>query len=404
MAKEIARFAFPRLLKEMNRPMTSVILGARQVGKTHLLQQLRRAAENRGLRTRYYNLELPEDLLRFDKTPAEIFSMLTTDMDVVFFDEFYYLANASATFKAVYDSGSKVKIFASGSSATAMHKHLKESLAGRRLTTRLAPLDFQESLLKDDAGDPPAALDEYLVFGGLPGLIHEDTREDKMRLLSEILEAYIQKDVKSLIREENIRAFNRLLYLLAENQGSLVSDNGLSREVGLTAVTIGRHLSILEGTYVCHPVHSYARRLGNELKKSKKIYLYDLGIRNALLRDFSAPQTRPDAGALKETFVLLQLACRPSPDREIRFWRTRSGQEIDFVVLKNRRPFLIEVKSGLRSPEIPPAFRTFIKHYPETLGAMVVSDGIEAEAELLGKRVRFVPLAGFKPALDSMLA
>ena len=112
----------------------------------------------------------------------------------------------------------------------------------------------------------------HLTFGGLPGLIHHDVPEEKIRLLNEILETYIQKDVKALIREENIRAFNNLLYLLAERQGAVTSVGRLANDIGLTARTVERHLSILEQTYVLHSVGSYSRNIGNELKKSKHGY------------------------------------------------------------------------------------------------------------------------------------
>jgi len=401
--RRIRRRVYPELAAELDRPEVSVLLGPRQVGKTYLLRELEREARRRGRRTRYYNLELPHDLLEFNRPAAEIFSALTSGLDAVFIDEFHYLKNASQIFKAVYDSRKGVKIFASGSSSIEMHKHLKESLAGRRLTTRLAPLGFEEFLQKDRKAGAAALLREYFTFGGLPGMIHVDGSSAKIRLVNEILETYIQKDVKSLIKEENVRAFNNLLYLLAESQGSVISENGLSREVGLTAVTVGRHLSILENTYVCHVVHSYARRLGNELKKSKKVYLYDIGIRNALLKDFSSLQSRDDAGAVKESFVFLELEKRRTPETEIRFWRNRSGQEIDFLVLIHRKPFLIEVKSGLRRPDVPRAFHTFFRHYPETLGALVVSDSLEARIPFMGKDIHFVPFAALPRALDKIV-
>jgi len=396
----IPRRIFPRFLAELDRPEISILLGPRQVGKTYLLRELEKRARRAGRPTRYYNLELPHDLKTFSGTPADIFNLLTERPGVVFIDEFHYLENASKIFKAVFDSGKGVKIFASGSSAMGIHRHLKESLAGRRLTTYLSPLDFNEFLRKDGKADRPQALAEFLAFGGLPGLLHAEDRTSKIRLLNEILETYIQKDVKSLIREENVRAFNNLLYLLAESQGSIISENSLSREVGLTAVTVGRHLTILENTYVCRVVHSFARRMGNELKKSKKVYLYDIGVRNALLKDFSSLRGREDAGAVRESYVFSELEKRRLPDVDIRFWRSRAGQEIDFLVVRDRKAFLIEVKSGLKRPEVPRAFNVFIKHYPETLGGLIVSDGLNEKVRFMDKEIRFVSLDKLPGALD----
>jgi predicted AAA+ superfamily ATPase len=384
---KIERSIYNQLVSDLNRQEVSIILGPRQVGKTFLLRELEKDARGRGLRTCYYNLELPHDLRAFNKDDDELLRMLTTDLDVVFIDEFHYLPNASKIFKSVYDSGAKTKIVATGSSAIEMHKHLKESLAGRRLAVRLMPLSFAEHTQKGK--DRLSLLHDYLVFGGLPGLINHKAPEEKIRLLNEILETYIQKDVKSLIREENIRAFNNLLYLLAERQGSLISLGGLAGEIGLTARTLERHISIMEQTYILYSVFSYARNIGNELKKSRKLYFYDLGIRNALLRDFSGPAGRSDIGVIHESFAALQLISRLKPNMELKFWRNKAGQEIDFVLLKNRKPLLIEVKTTISAPEVPQAMKIFIKNYPETAGAIVYSTDFSADVEYLGKQVAF---------------
>lgn len=361
------------------------------MGKTFLLKELEVYAKTQGLHARYYNLELAADLLEFSKDDRELFSMLTTNVDVVFIDEFHYLPNASKLFKAIYDSDRKAKLFVSGSSSIEIHKHLKESLAGRRLITHLMPLSFAEYARK--GVDLATLFAEYLLYGGLPGLIHQDLPEEKIRLLQEIVETYIQKDIKALIREENIRAFNHLLYLLAERQGSVISVMKLAGDIGLTPRTVEKHLSILEHTYVLYPVSSYSRNIGNELKKSRKFCFYDIGVRNALLKDFSPSGERNDAGVLHESFVALQLLARLKPNMELKFWRNKAGHEIDFVLLKDRKPLLVEVKTTLPTPVIPAAMKIFIKHYPETVGAVVYSTSLEAEAEFLGKKVMFKKLA-----------
>ncbi len=401
----IKRNSYPQLLDEMNIKGISILLGARQVGKTFLLKQLHKKAKALGLKTAYYNLELPEDLRLFNGSDAQIYNFLSLAGEVIFIDEFHYLKNASKIFKMLFDSKKKVKIYASGSSSLEIHKHLKESLAGRRWITKLMPLYYDEFLQKlAKNNNSKRAFNEYVVYGGLPGLLEMKDGDAKMRLLSEILGTYIQKDIKSLIKEENIRAFNSLLYLIAENQGSLISESSLSREVGLTAVTVNKHISILENTYVCHSLYSYAKKLGNELKKSKKVYFYDLGIRNVLLKDFTPYARREDKGIIAETFVFLQLLSLRKPNIEIRFWRNKAGKEIDFIILKNRKPFLLEVKASLSSEEIPSVFHDFINHYPETIGGMVVSGGYEGIADIKGKQITFSTFDKFLKLLEKKLA
>jgi predicted AAA+ superfamily ATPase len=135
------------------------------------------------------------------------------------------------------------------------------------------------------------------------------------------------------VREENIRAYNTLIYLLAEHQGSVLTVASLAREVRLSEPTVRSHLDILDQTYVAFSLDSYSTSLGNELKKSKKYYLYDLGIRNALLRDFSYADQRQDSGAIAESFVFLALRRKMAANMDLRFWRNKQGEEVDFVVV-----------------------------------------------------------------------
>lgn len=375
---KIERTVFKALLDEISRPEISILLGPRQVGKTFLLKELEKHASTNNLRIQSFNLEIPDNLLAFSKSDLDIFKMLTDNTDIIFIDEFHYLPNASHIFKAIFDSNKKIKIFASGSSSIEIHKHLKESLAGRRLITAIPPLTDKEYSQKLTVTENQNLFSEYLTFGGMPGLVNEITEASKMRLLSEILETYIQKDIKSLIKEENIRAFNTLLYLIAQNQGSLISTSSLASEVGLTAKTIEKYLSTLEQTFVCYLLNSYSKNLGSELKKSKKLYLYDLGIRNALLKDFGLPNNRSDKGIIYETYIFLQLLHQLKPNKELKFWRNKYGLEIDFIILTNRKPYLVEVKSTVRNNTIPQAFKTFIDHYPETSGGIVFSENFVA--------------------------
>jgi len=252
---------------------------------------------------------------------------------------------------------------------------LQESLAGRKRIHRVFPCSFSEiSSLKERPG-----IDDYMIFGGMPGLVHQPDATKKKELLQDILQSYLLKDIKSLIKEENIRAFNNLLYLLAQSQGSLISAASLAQEVGLTSRTIESYLEILSQTFVCYPISSYSNNLGNELKKSRKCYLYDLGIRNILLKDFRPHKNRPDAGAIIESFVFLEISKKLTPDVELRFWRTREGDEVDFIWVLNRVPYPIEVKSGDVGDEIPKGLKVFLRRYSEAKRAFILYGGKKKE-------------------------
>lgn len=238
-------------------------------------------------------------------------------------------------------------------------------------------------------------LTRYLCYGGMPGLTHTDSAERKRLILSELLSAYILKDVKSLLKEENIRAFNHLLCLLAQNQGSVVSVHAIAQEIQMSSKAVNRYLEILEQTFVNFRVHSFSRNLGNELKKSSKYYMYDSGIRNAILKDFSALGERTDKGAILEGFVFLRLHTLLAPNVEIRFWRTKDGDEMDFVLLKDRKPLPIEVKSSLSNPKVSRGLRRFLLRYPETANAIVVNERHDATVACGKCAVRFLTFEAF---------
>lgn len=373
----IKRNILNKLQQELTQPEILILLGPRQVGKTTLLRMLENYAGQEGLKAVFFDLEQPQVLADFNRSDKEIGELICQSGEVVFIDEFQYVRNISKILKAIFDSKKKVKIICSGSSSLEIHRHLKESLAGRRFLYRIFPLEYTE--IKNN--NPDFTFEDYLRFGGMPGLTHTDSPERKQQILNELLGSYILKDVKSLVKEENIRAFNHLLYLLAENQGSTISVHSLSREVGLSSKAINRYLDILEQTYVNYRIYSYSKKLGNELKKSCKTYLYDLGVRNMLLKDFSDIANRPDKGVILESFVFLKLQAMLSPNMEIKFWRTKDGEEVDFIILKDRKPIPIEVKSKITSPEIPSGLKRFLNRYPTVELAYIINEQIEEDTK-----------------------
>ena len=213
----------------------------------------------------------------------------------------------------------------------------------------------------------------------------------KQKYLHDLLETSLLKDVKSLIKEENIRAFNLLIYLLAQNQGSIVSVSNLSKEIGLTARSIERYLSILEQTYVCFSLPSYATNQGNELKKSRKYFFYDLGIRNAIVKNFEpCIDNRQDKGILIESIVFLELFQKISPNTSLYFWRTKDKQEVDFIKVVNREPVPIEVKRNLKEMHIPEGLRMFLRRYQSVSKAYVVNATQKGEINHNGVTIKFI--------------
>lgn len=392
---EIRRDILETLKLELKQQKVLVLLGARQVGKTYLMQELEEYVLKEDHKTKYFNLELPEDSRFFAKDELDLYKEITQDLDYLFIDEFQYFKNASKFFKAIYDDRKlKIKIIASGSSALEMHKHLQESLAGRKNTFIIRPLSFREF------SQSKMSFEIYLRFGGNPELVSILAIDKKISYLKEMNATYIMKDIKSLIKEENITAFNDMLYYLAQNQGQLISVNSLSGELKLNNSTVENYLEILSQTYVLHKIQSYSKNLSNENKKSKKFYFYDSGIRNAILNNFSESQSRNDKGSIYESYVCNFLIKNSPANAELRFWRTRNGEEIDFVFLKDQKPFLFEVKSKLTNLEIPGAIKTFVRNYPQTQAVYIVNENQEEELELYDTKIRFIKISNLEKDLE----
>ena len=369
---DIFRNIYSGLVAEMSEPEFLILLGPRQVGKSTLLEALKNEAQGSCL---FLDLEQATDLEKMNKSKAELINWFL-NFDYVFIDEFYYQKNASSLFKAVFDrkkrEGIKTKIVASGSSSIEIHTHLKESLAGRYIRKMVYPLTLDE--YRNPNSKKRIKLDEFLIFGGLPGLSMTSNAEKKKEILLSFVSSYLFKDIKALIREENIKAFNHLLYILATHQGQIIEVSSLAKEVGLTFNTMNRYLEILEQTYVNFTISSYHTNLANELKKSRKTYLFDLGVRNCLLKDYREVNNRPDKGQVWESFVFQHLMPKITPECELRFWRTKHKYEVDFVLVKNREPIPIEVKSSWDPPNIPKGVKAFCGKYPNTKDVYIVSN------------------------------
>ncbi len=386
---DISRILTDAIIDELRLNQSTILIGARQTGKTYLLKKIRDHAKKEGLRTSFFDLEQPDVIAMFNKSDTEILNMLISSGDVIFIDEFHYMKNASKVFKAIYDKNVKVKIYASGSSSLEIHKHLKESLAGRKFLHKVFPCSIKEMMMSGHKN----ALEEQFIYGGMPGVINAESVSMKKAILSDILQSYLLKDIKSLIKEENIRAFNNLLVILAQSQGSVVSLTSLSNDINLSIKTVSSYLEILSQTFVNYPLKSFSFNYANELKKSNKYYYYDLGIRNALIRNFAGISGRKDSGVLAESIVYLELSKQIMPENDLGFWRLKDGTEVDFIWIKNREPFPIEVKLSATVNELPKGIKAFIDRYPETKKAFVTSMNAVGNRAYKNTEILYIPLS-----------
>jgi len=407
MGMELSRNVSDRLREDFDRKEARVIIGPRQVGKTTILKKVAQYCSACKIPHVYFNLEVPEHAEHFGRPMGVVLKELTASAQVVFIDEFHYLPNATKLFKAIFDQFPSVRIYASGSSAIEMHKHLKESLAGRRLFYRVFPLSFAEWIPSRSKARLPGSWsvtvfkrghatlrrlsEEFVIFGGMPGLVHEKTTENKKRLLLGMVETYIQKDIKALLREEDILSFNRLLSLLASQEGGILSEISLSQALNYSLRQVRKDLAILQQMFFLSVIKPFFNNRGRELKQLNKIYFFDTGIRNAILRDFRPMQDREDKGELWESFVLAEMQKNLGVGQDIYYWRTRRKDEVDFIIVQDRTPIAVEVKSKLSRPDIPQGVRAFLQQYPNCHKAVILNNDIFEKVIFDGREVIFAP-------------
>ena len=417
-AMRLKRIIYDELISDISRRDVGIIVGPRQVGKTTLLKEISKYCRKNGKKCEYLNLEMPADANYFARDFQHVLSDICKTKQIILIDEFHYLPNATKLFKLIYDECKGIKVYASGSSAIEMHRHLKESLAGRRRLYRLYPLSFSEWLPgKTSSIKFPKNvnfninsrthkklkeyLNEFIVFGGMPGLIHEKNVESKKRLLIDLVATYIQKDIKALLREEDILSFNRLLVLLSGQEGGLLSENSVSQSLNYSLRQVRKDLAILSQMFLLDILKPFFTNRGRELKQTNKIYFFDSGIRNAILHDFRTLDNRPDKGVLLESFVLHEIQKNLKIAQEIYYWRTREKYEVDFVLVQDRTPIPIEVKSKISNADIPDGIKQFFNNYPGCNTAVVLNDDILKEIYFQNRKVHFIPhyYASFIPLL-----
>jgi len=401
----IARSVLPGLVAERGAPYVSVLIGPRQVGKTVLLRMIAEAQAS----ATYLDVENPTDAVAFRGGLTSLVAEVGTAPQVLLIDEFQRLPDALGLFKQLRDAYPQIKVYASGSSGIEIHAHLKQSAVGRVRRTRIFPLSFPEvaaGLVDGDLASwdplvplPPRALarlrealDEFLIWGGMPGLLHAPDEMERRRLLDEVVHLYLEKDIRALLAPDHAVRYNEFLRLAALATGGFSNRSAFGRELGLNARQTARHLAIMEHTFVLRLVTTAYANPTKRLVAAPKLYWYDNGVRHALLRDFRPRRQRPDAGALVENHVLAELEKAIGVDQDVLTHRTPDGQEIDFLLERDRRQILIEVKSALTRPRVPPAIVDQLTR-PDAVGAVVLNDAHHELVHVHAKPVLFLPLA-----------
>lgn len=330
-------FIYRRLAEDIlqklsaEHPKIVVIYGARQVGKTTLVNRILDG-------TTYKTLRIDGDEAIYNTVLSSQDSVklgnLIQGYDLLFIDEAQRIKNIGINLKILYEKFKHLKIIVTGSSSLDLANNIKEPLTGRTHTYRLYPISYLELNGQHNPFELERQLEERLVFGSYPEIFQLPGYADKVNYLRQLSTDYLYRDVLEL---ENIRHSHKLrdlLKLLAFQVGSEVSYSEIGAQLGLSRHTVADYIDLLEKSFVVLTLRGFSRNLRKEISKKPKVYFYDLGIRNSLIDNFAYLDSRNDIGALLENFLIMERLKRNDYLQHYcssYFWRTYTGAELDYV-------------------------------------------------------------------------
>jgi len=361
----IPRYILASLEKSLQPSRAVMLLGARRVGKTTLIKQV---LSNYKDKTVFYNCDDPKIRDQFTNISTEELKGLLKHIDLVVFDEAQRIKNIGLTLKLITDELPDKKLIVSGSSSLELSNQINEPLTGRKITFRLFPISFLELYqhLKYDDIKLDSYLDSFLRFGSYPSLFDLNSEQDKIDYLLELAQDYLYKDALEYQDIRNPEPLRRLLNALALQISQEVSYTELANLVGIDQKTVIRYIDLLEKSYVIFRLPAFSRNLRKEINKSRKIYFYDLGIRNALIRNFNPYNIRNDLGQAWENLLVSERQKRDlykKLHKNYYFWRTYDQKEIDLIEDTGGKLTGFEFKWNKLISKIP---KDFIDTYPNS--------------------------------------
>ena len=406
----IPRILEGKLRKFLSAPEVIVIVGARQVGKTTLMNRLYEGLPGPKA---FLDFEDPELVALFEEDIKAFAQLYVKGKRYLFIDEFQHAEHGGKLLKYLHDH-SDTKFIISGSSSLDLTVSAAY-LVGRIFVFELFPLSFAEflaykspgllSILNEriPRGIPISAslhrqvlsyFEEFSIWGGYPRVVVARDAEEKAEVLKNIFVTYLLKDVRGFFRLASESGLQKLVKALAFQIGSLIRYSELSQVSGLRYATLKEYLSILEETYILKLARPFFTNKRLEITKNPKVYFVDTGLRNYLSQDFRGWSHRTDIGHLIENVIATELMKKEIP---LNFWRTKSKGEVDFIVPTRDHVIPLEVKSGAANA-VGKSFISFIEKY-QPLKGYVLHAGLPQEMTVKGVSVQFVPLYGIT-ALD----
>lgn len=384
-----------KINKYIDSPEIIAIFGSRQVGKTTILKHIYHNSEN----ALFLTFDDIETKILFQEDIKSFIKLYIEPYDRIFIDEFQYVTDGGKHLKYIYDTTDK-KIFISGSSAMELSIHAIKYLAGRIFVFNLYSFSFAEFLrVKDEHlyklyNDLDSSIsniisnkiysyfDEYITYGGYPRVILSNSHEEKEEVLKNLMSIYLLRDIKDIVNIYDETKMYKLLKALSLQIGNLITYNELANLIQVNAPQLKNYLTILEKAFLIKQIPPFFTNKRLEIVKNPKLFFYDLGLRNVVIKNFNSLENRVDKGAILENFVFRELV-----ETDIKYYRNKNGSEVDFII-EDKIP--IEIKSNLSGLKVSKSYRYFLENYPSNIGYILNFNKI-GNISINNSTIKFLP-------------
>lgn len=348
-----------------------ILVGARQVGKSTLMRQV---LDGRSEPVLSLNCDDPEVRELLTGANQRTLRQLIGNNGIVFVDEAQRVSDVGLTLKIVTDEMPQVQLLVTGSSSLDLNSKLSEPLTGRKYEYELFPISTAELLDTSGLLSVRQLFESRLVFGSYPAVLNNE--EEAKEQLMGLTDSYLYKDLLAIDDVRKPELLEKLLVALALQVGNGVSYNELAQTLNSDAKTVEKYIGLLEKCFIIFRLGAFSRNLRNELKRGRKVYFYDNGVRNAVIQNFAPPALRQDMGALWENFIVSE---RIKHNRytmgyaKSYFWRTTAQQEIDYIEEADGQFTALEMKWNprRRNLSLPSAFS---RTYPVKESAVITPE------------------------------
>jgi predicted AAA+ superfamily ATPase len=355
----INRAIFDDFKSQIKPGKVLILLGARRVGKSHLLKRI--ISELDPSELLLLNGEDQTTIDRMAVRSVENFRLILGNAKFLFIDEAQNIPDIGAKLKLLVDEIPNVSVIVTGSSMFELTNKLGEPLVGRSYITQLFPFSQLEYQPSENIIETDSRLEQRLIYGSYPELIHLPDIEEKKDYLEGLVNSYLLKDILAYEGIKKAAKIIDLLRLIAFQIGNEVSIDELSINLkGISRNTIESYLDLLSKVFVIYPVKGFSRNLRKEISKSNRWYFYDNGIRNALIRNYNPLNLRNDIGQLWENYLMSErMKVNAYLKRRVNtyFWRTYDQQEIDLVEESGTDLAAFEFKWNKSKIKIPTAWK-----------------------------------------------